>query len=169
MVRAWATPRTRRHEALDEPQVLSGDVKLTRWSGNGGQGQRVPAGPEGGGPAFWLGKDLAARGCDPYPVEVSRHVHGGSAVVLSLPGDRQEPQFPANMSAEQAADWLRANGQEATPESVAASLPSISSTSRTLTFCAISLSVSVRYPVFDIAVYVIAIIEWNHVAKYFSG
>jgi hypothetical protein len=42
-------------------------------------------------------------------------------------------------------------------------------TSRTLTFCAISLSVSVRYPVFNIAVYVIAIIEWNHVAKYFSG
>jgi hypothetical protein len=28
-------------------------------------------------------------------------------------------QFPANMSNEQAADWLRANGQEATPESVA--------------------------------------------------
>ncbi len=28
-------------------------------------------------------------------------------------------QFPANMSDEQAADWLRANGQEATPESIA--------------------------------------------------
>jgi hypothetical protein len=28
-------------------------------------------------------------------------------------------QFPANMSDEQAADWLRANEQEATPESVA--------------------------------------------------
>jgi hypothetical protein len=28
-------------------------------------------------------------------------------------------QFPANMSDEQAADWLKANGQEATPESVA--------------------------------------------------
>jgi hypothetical protein len=27
----------------------------------------------------------------------------------------------------------------------------------------------VRYPVFDIAVYVIAIMEWNRVAKYFSG
>jgi hypothetical protein len=48
-------------------------------------------------------------------------------------------------------------------------LPSISSTSSTVTFCAISLSVSVRYPVFDIAIYVIAIMEWNRMAKYFSG
>jgi hypothetical protein len=40
-----------------------------------------------------------------------------------------------------------------------ASLPSISSTSSTLTYCAIFLSVSVRYMIFDSEVYGIAIME----------